>query len=1002
MRVETFGELAVVDSGGARLSPGGGLQATAFAVLCVSPSESVSLGSLAEALWGAEPPERYARSLATFMSSLRKQLKVDIESTSSGYQLNIDRASVDTAAFADLVRRPDTSVEELRSTLEMWTGEPFAGLDAHGFFRDERVRLGELRLAGVRTLAREEIDHGLADLVVRELSELIDMFPYDEQLRGLHMEALFRVGRQAEALRSYSEFRERLVAELGIEPSPELQEIELAVLNQTLPGSAGPAAGQRGVRVHQLLHPALRSEFAAVGALNYRSNNLPIQLSSFVGRRGDIEVLVGALSDARLLTVTGVGGSGKTRLALQAVAEVLVDYPAGVWLVELADVVDPELVLSAVAVELGVTERQGWSLIESVAASIGYQQLLLLLDICELLVTPAAVAAAGLLERCPNLRILATSRELLGVPGEVPFAVQPLSVPPAEGTRDVIESFDAVRLFVERATTAKPGFVVTSSNANDIARICRRLDGMPLALELAAARVRVMSPEQISTHLDDQFSLLTGGARTALPRQRTLHATIEWSYQLLNEDEQAVFQSVSVFVGGFAPEGAEQVAGTDHITGFAVTDLVHRMVDKSLVMAGEEPDGSTRYRLLETIRQFSADELVKSGRANDVRRRHARAFAALVIEQEELLQADGGGVDALTVEHDNIRAALRWSLDVGDVDIVTDIAAPMGRYWVRRDLSLEGRDWLLEVLDLIPKTDTPTRATILRVLGWMLYWTGSYDMAQDQAEQALNMARRLDDDTSRIGALNTLAVIADGTGEYEAERAYLEEGLDLVADSDHRARSIFIADLGWAAWKSDDMQTARRQFNLSLEEAERGKHTSIDDALFGLAWVTWVEGDFARAEELATEAIALADQSGQPVTSAGYGFGVAVYAHDGGNHAAVESALANTLPILLESRDDQKLNHWLWAAARAQPELSAAVHIMGAQAALAERTGFVFGIPIRHDIERLRERARTELGLESFDRARMEGQAASVDQASATALEGLAGRNVKEADTPLR
>ncbi|MCH7900143.1 MAG: hypothetical protein IH818_04435 [Acidobacteria bacterium] len=757
----------------------------------------------------------------------------------------------------------------------------------------------------------------------------------------------------------------------------------------------------RAVRIYQLLHPALPTKFAALRTLDYRPNNLPIQLTSFVGREDDIEALVGALSDARLLTVTGVGGSGKTRLALQAAAEVLSDYPGGVWLVELADVVDPGLVLPAVAEELGVTERQGLSLIDSLASSIGDQQLLLLLDNCEHLVDAAAEAAVGLLERCPNLRILSTSRELLGAPGEVPFTAQSLSLPPAEGNGEVIESFDAVRLFAERAATAKPGFLVTPSNAADIAQICRRLDGMPLALELAAARVRVMSPEQISARLDDQFSLLTGGARTALPRQRTLQATIEWSYRLLDEDEQTVFQSLSVFVGGFAPEGAEQVAGTDQITGFAVTDLVHRLVDKSLVVAGEEPDGSIRYRLLETIRQFAADELVKSGRANDVRHSHARAFAALAIEQEQPLRTDEHRVDVLTVEHDNIRTALRWSLDVGDVDTVTDIAATMGRYWVLRGLSIEGSDWLFEVLDLIPETDTPTRVTILRFLGLMLSLTGAYARARDEAERALSMARRLDDDASRIGALNTLALVADATGEYEAERAYLEEGLDLVADSDHYGRSVFIANLGWAAWKSDDMETARRQFTLALEEAKRGGLIAVDDQLFGLSWVAWVEGDFARAEELAEEAVALSDQRGHPVNSAGYEFGVAVYAHDVGRHATVAPALTHSLPILLESREDHWLNHWLWAAARVQTELSAAVHIMGAQAALAKRTGFLFGIPIRRDIDRLFGRARAELGPDSFDRAWAEGQAASVDQAGALALDGLAGLNDKDINTPL-
>jgi tetratricopeptide (TPR) repeat protein len=272
----------------------------------------------------------------------------------------------------------------------------------------------------------------------------------------------------------------------------------------------------------------------------------------------------------------------------------------------------------------------------------------------------------------------------------------------------------------------------------------------------------------------------------------------------------------------------------------------------------------------------------------------------------------------------------------------------------------------------------------------MLYLTGDYAGARDEAERALNMAQRLDDDPSRVRALNSLALVADATGEYEVEREYLEEGLDLIADSDHVNRAIFVADLGWAAWKSGDMETARRQLTLALGEAELGGRMPLDDFLFGLSWVDWVEGDFAQAEELAKEAVAIAGEWGSLATSAGYEFGVAVYAHDGGHHIAAAHMLAHSLPILLESREDHWLNHWLWAAARVQPEPSAAVHIMGAQATLAKRTGFVFGVPIRRDIDRLFEWARTDLDPDSFDRAWAKGQAASIEQAGALALDGLA------------
>ena len=339
------------------------------------------------------------------------------------------------------------------------------------------------------------------------------------------------------------------------------------------------------------------------------------------------------LVGTRLLTLTGVGGSGKTRLALQVGADVLDGYEGGAWLVELAPVTDPELVPQTVEAVLGAKAQPARSVVETVAASIGAKRLLLILDNCEHLVEAAAELAASLLAVCPNLKILATSREMLGVPGEVPFAVESMALPPSGADPEAIAGFDAVQLFVERASTVKTGFQVTGFNSEAVVRICRLLDGMPLALELAAARMRVMSPQQIAARLDDRFALLTGGARTAVPRQQTLLATIDWSYQLLDADEQMLFQSLSVFVGGFSLEIAEVVCSGGGLTEFEVADLIHRLVDKSLVSVGEGNAASIRYQLLETLRQFAAIELAASGREDEMRSRHARAVLAVVAEQ---------------------------------------------------------------------------------------------------------------------------------------------------------------------------------------------------------------------------------------------------------------------------------------------------------------------------------------------------------------------------------
>ena len=383
----------------------------------------------------------------------------------------------------------------------------------------------------------------------------------------------------------------------------------------------------RPERIFQLHHPALVSEFAPLLTVEARPSNLPVQLTSFVGRENDVAETLGLLSGARILTLTGVGGSGKTRLALRLAVEVLADYPGGVWMIELAPVTDLELVAQTVQIVLGAGEPET-SPLEAIVTAIAEKHLLLVLDNCEHLIEEVAGLAAVLLARCANLKIVATSREILGVPGEVPFAVQSMALPPAEADPKTLVGFDSVRLYTERASTVQPSFEVTDSNAEAVAQICRRLDGMPLALELAAARMRVMTPDQIATRLDDRFALLTGGARTALPRQQTLLATIDWSYQLLDVDEQELFQSLSVFVGGFSLETAEALCG-DGLAGYAVTDLVHRLVDKSLVIVGEGPEGAMRYRLLETLRQYAAVELAKSGRGDgtrfSTRRGHGRS-----------------------------------------------------------------------------------------------------------------------------------------------------------------------------------------------------------------------------------------------------------------------------------------------------------------------------------------------------------------------------------------
>ena len=744
-------------------------------------------------------------------------------------------------------------------------------------------------------------------------------------------------------------------------------------------------------RVFSVVQP--ESESAPDPRTIHRSHNLPVQLTTFVGRDDDLIEADRLLADARLLTLTGVGGSGKTRLALQLAAAVLEDYEAGAWLVELAPITDPELIPQTVLAMLGAKDHPGRSPAETISISIGSKKLLLVFDNCEHLVDAAAELAAFLLSRCPNLKIVATSREILGVPGEVPFEVEALAVPDVSDNRDALMEFDSVKLYTERALTVQTGFQVTENNAKAVADICRRLDGMPLALELAAARMRVMSPEQIARRLDDRFALLTGGARTALPRQQTLLATVDWSYRLLEPDEKEMFQILSVFAGGFSLQVVEAVCAEDGRSESAVADLIQRLADKSLLMVGEGLEGAVRYRLLETLREYASAELTESGQADQIRSRHAKAFGALVEKQRRLVRAGDSdpALDQLAVETDNIRAALRWTIDQSDLGTMMELGKGMALYWNRRGFFSEGIEWTSEILERIPGSSDADQALFHRILATSQYMMGDYGSAKVHDEEALEAYRRLEDIEGSVRSLTGLAFIADNVGEYDAQRTYVEEALELVTAEPvpEFPTQILVATLGWAAWKSGDMETARSKLQRALDDTEDGVLDYVEDYLFGLAFVSWTEGDPEDAEQLAREAVRLADEQGLIHMSAGYQFAVALFAYDQGKASIAAAVLRESWPTILDSVEGMWVPHWLYVAARAQPDPVSLVRILGAVDVLNGRTGFMFGIPIREDRDRFLERARVDLGPEAFEKAWVEGSSASVVQAGEWALEGL-------------
>jgi predicted ATPase/class 3 adenylate cyclase len=439
------------------------------------------------------------------------------------------------------------------------------------------------------------------------------------------------------------------------------------------------------VRVYQLVHPSLRQSFPALRSLETTPNNLPQQVTSFIGRERQLAETKALLDKTRLLTLLGAGGLGKTRLSLQVAADLLDNFPDGIWLVELAPLSDPQHVAQAAATVLGVKEDAGRPVQEALTKSINGRQLLLILDNCEHLLHACAVLVSSLLQAGPHLKIMASSREPLRIPGEATYQVPPLAVPEYMPQVSLIQC-DAVRLFGERAVAAQPAFAVTDQNAMAVATICQRLDGIPLALELAAARVRSLPVEKIAERLSDRFRVLTGGSRTALPRQQTLRACIDWSYNLLAPQECALLRRLSVFTGGFPLEGAEAVGAGGEFAEWEVLDLLTQLVEKSLV--GLDAEGQ-RYRLLETVRQYAHELLEASPEADDVRTRHLHFYGALVDEADTHLHGpqQGAWLTRMDIERENLLAAHAWcGASAEHAEAGLQLAYGVQLYWMRRGI----------------------------------------------------------------------------------------------------------------------------------------------------------------------------------------------------------------------------------------------------------------------------------------------------------------------------
>jgi predicted ATPase/class 3 adenylate cyclase len=736
--------------------------------------------------------------------------------------------------------------------------------------------------------------------------------------------------------------------------------------------------------VYQVLHPDLQAEFPPLKSLDTQANNLPIQTTRFIGREQEIAAVRDLVMSQRLVTLLGTGGAGKTRLSLQVAADLVDEFPDGVWLVELSPVADPALVPQTVATVLSVREDPARSPLSTLIEHTRSKRLLLLLDNCEHVVHACAELANALLRGTPRLHILATSREVLGISGEMTWRVPSLRLPPLPPPpppHESLDQYEAVGLFGERAQAANPGFEITRENASAVLGICARLDGIPLAIELAAARVRMLSVGQIEARLSDRFRLLTGGSRTSLLRQQTLRGIVDWSYGLLQQPERVLFRRLSVFAGGWTLEAAEAVCAGDELESFDVLDVMMQLMDKSLVVADE----LDRYRMLETLREYGRERLSESDETKSVRERHLEWCLSLA-ERSTPEEYNTDALADLGREYDNLRAALRSAIDTADSDRALRLAGGLWDFWSVRGFYTEGRAWLSEILALPSVApQTAARARALQTAGHLANCQGDYATALDLLEESRAIAQELRHDTALGASLHLLGNTAFGRGELEQAAALYAEARRLNQRAGNRSAEILnMLQLADVWFELGDVLGARALAQETLAASrERHQRWAIARSLHVLGRAASADADLATAARLHTQSLEiqteLADQQGRIRSLAA----LARLAREQGDTALARQRYVESLRAARESYQLLELARSLEGVAEldALDNPERALRLVGAASALRKSIGAaLYAEEVRRQDKWLQPVYATH-GEKTGAEARAAGRALSVDQA---------------------
>lgn len=825
MRVELLGALRVLDEDGTEVPVPAGRQRALLARLALEPGSAVSAAALIDALWPADPPANAAGALHTQLSRLRGVLGEHLESGPGGYR--ITDADTDVQAFEQIAARAETAAktdasaavrEHAEAALALWRGPALAGLDGYAFAEAARTGLTMRRkaVAALHLDARLRLDG--ADAVLAELAARHAADPLNEPDAARYMRALAAAGRRAEALAVHESVRAELADELGVDPSAVLKTAHLDVL--------------RGIE------PAPKPTGSA----------LPQPLTACIGREPELDALPELLEANRLVTLTGPGGTGKTRLAVET-AHRLARAGQEVRLVELAPVADPsklpEVFIDAIGLGESILARRSDDPRTRLADALWSRDLVLAVDNCEHLIDDVAELLAHLLGRVPGLRVLATSREPLGITGEAVLGVGPLPLPDHAGTPADLRSHAAIRLFEERARQSDPAFTVDDANAPTVLRVCATLDGLPLAVELAAARLRAMSLDDLAARLDDRFGLLGRGPRTAEPRQRTLRAVVDWSWDLLDPDERLVLARMSVFSGSADLDAAGEVCS-------AHDDVITGLVDKSLVQ--RLPGG--RYRLLETVREYAAARLAEAGETADRFERHGLHYMRLAEEAgPHLMGAEQvDWLDRLAADHGNLTIAIRRAVAAGNAQLAHRLVAPMAWYWWMRGYRNEGQEVTREVAAMTGPVEPLYRAIVAMSGSWGL-WAGRLNPADIDADFA--EAERLSEAHGLYEIepiLKMVPLIRSLLAGDEAALRGVAAGLDPERDAWVRGIALlFASDFSYRTGRADLAATELAESNAIFERL--GERFGLILSLQGLASDRMTAGDYPGARAMLTRAL---------------------------------------------------------------------------------------------------------------------------------------------------